>query len=751
MATHQVPLQPRKISGFTPVVACVNIRCVARHEAISMRRLSSHHGRHPAHLPGRSSATLMVRRQRIVAVVAFGMLAGRAAGALVRKVPGGGSFLDSAGTPPGDIAVAPFPTGPGVAAPLPTHKLFSSLFWRSLSTPLFFHPLAVQCESGGLGISAPTVVGAGEAIYGSYDRLMTLGVPGASSWSDCLLDRYADFSISIAFPAAGGGAGGSGSAAASGAVPLLRTTHVQGNPQMWALVAGTTATLSFRLAAAVFGSSSTPGVAGLGITTAGKSFGVFAPAGATFALGAAPSGSGSANTAMLTISLAAAAGDAANTPRYLSITLLPAATQALLDAAASVALSPVVETRVEWAVDRYTSQVTTVYHFGLGGVASVPVAPLTPGGTSTPQAQAAPATFAGLFPHQWRSAAATTPYIGVAFPSVRGPLKIARLSAMSPCPPLFALGAGYGPAAAAAAAAAATEPASASEPATSNTSVPSGSTATPVPVTADATSGWPPLLGCVSFTISQTYPGVLPYVPPVAHNSPLASSGSHSVAQLKMHVQAIPREGSDHAFGASDTYFLGKSLQRAANIIPMAQAAGLPAVAAQLMAWVNATLGNFLTVSGDGSGGDPALFWLDGRYGSLVGYPASFGSATELNDHYFHYGYLVGAAALLALRDPNGFPKAYGGMVDAVVAEIADHRRGGAAGRDGYPLGSRVQIAADALPPPLPYFRHFDIYAGHSWASGHANFVDGNNQESLTEGAATRRKLTLRYAALQSL
>ncbi len=33
----------------------------------------------------------------------------------------------------------------------------------------------------------------------------------------------------------------------------------------------------------------------------------------------------------------------------------------------------------------------------------------------------------------------------------------------------------------------------------------------------------------------------------------------------------------------------------------------------------------------------------------------------------------------------------------------------------------------------FPYLRCFDKYAGHSWASGDANFADGNNQESSSE------------------
>jgi endoglucanase Acf2 len=33
----------------------------------------------------------------------------------------------------------------------------------------------------------------------------------------------------------------------------------------------------------------------------------------------------------------------------------------------------------------------------------------------------------------------------------------------------------------------------------------------------------------------------------------------------------------------------------------------------------------------------------------------------------------------------------------------------------------------------FPFLRNFDPYAGHSWASGHARFGDGNNQESSSE------------------
>ena len=47
------------------------------------------------------------------------------------------------------------------------------------------------------------------------------------------------------------------------------------------------------------------------------------------------------------------------------------------------------------------------------------------------------------------------------------------------------------------------------------------------------------------------------------------------------------------------------------------------------------------------------LFCYNDRWGTLIGYPASYGSDTELNDHHFHYGYFVKAAAELARLDPD--------------------------------------------------------------------------------------------------
>ena len=50
-----------------------------------------------------------------------------------------------------------------------------------------------------------------------------------------------------------------------------------------------------------------------------------------------------------------------------------------------------------------------------------------------------------------------------------------------------------------------------------------------------------------------------------------------------------------------------------------------------------------------------------------------------MNDHHFHYGYWIRAAAEIALRDPAWIaPDKWGGMVELLIADIATTERGSA-------------------------------------------------------------------------
>ena len=203
-----------------------------------------------------------------------------------------------------------------------------------------------------------------------------------------------------------------------------------------------------------------------------------------------------------------------------------------------------------------------------------------------------------------------------------------------------------------------------------------------------------------SFESTSILPPLLPALPVLP---------SVDRAQLKRHL-ATDLGGTPQLTG--DTYWLGKQLGKWATLLPIAEQLGDQASAAECERRLKAALENFLSVRApDGRSKKSMLFAYEPNWGTLIGYPASFGSDQELNDHHFHYGYFLHAAAELARRDP-AWTKQWLPMIRLLARDIA---------------------SADRRDPLFPYLRCFDIYAGHSWASGHGRFGDGNNQESSSE------------------
>ncbi len=159
---------------------------------------------------------------------------------------------------------------------------------------------------------------------------------------------------------------------------------------------------------------------------------------------------------------------------------------------------------------------------------------------------------------------------------------------------------------------------------------------------------------------------------------------------------------------ASDTYFGGKHLYRAATLVVLGETLGADDVVADLRVRVADALREWTEPDGC-ERRDARCFVYDPQARSVIGRTPSFGS-DELNDHHFHYGYLLSAAGLLGADDP------------ALVEDLRPV------------LDLLVQDVAAALPSDaLPQLRTFDPYAGHAWASGTAPFADGNNQESASE------------------
>ncbi len=204
------------------------------------------------------------------------------------------------------------------------------------------------------------------------------------------------------------------------------------------------------------------------------------------------------------------------------------------------------------------------------------------------------------------------------------------------------------------------------------------------------------------FTTTTNLPSVLPSLPLTA---------SADRAKLR-ELLAADLAAKPQLHG--DTYWLGKQLGKWATMLPLAEQAGDAEAVAECDRRIRTALENFLTAtnaSGAPKGKGAGVFAYDLQWGTLIGYPPSYGSDDQLNDHHFHYGYFLRAAGELARRDPEWATK-WGEMLRLLVRDIASTDRN------------------DAM---FPFLRCFDPYAGHSWASGHAKFGDGNNNESSSE------------------
>ncbi|MFG6447372.1 glycosyl hydrolase [Roseateles sp. BYS180W] len=219
------------------------------------------------------------------------------------------------------------------------------------------------------------------------------------------------------------------------------------------------------------------------------------------------------------------------------------------------------------------------------------------------------------------------------------------------------------------------------------------------------------LLAAPQFSVQRRYSGFVPHWPKLAEGPRLAEFNEQFKRDLRRRRSLIPvRENPDD--WRVSVYWQGKGLTRVTQLAAIAEQQGdleareqLLAVAKERMAW-------WFSAQGKRS-----YFHYDKGLGTVVAYPDEFFAVEQMNDHHFHYGYWIRAAAEIALRDPAWAAQdQWGAMVQALVADIATAQRGRA---------------------DFPFLRNFDSYEGHSWAVGVGGAGSygqwGNNQESSSE------------------
>ena len=210
------------------------------------------------------------------------------------------------------------------------------------------------------------------------------------------------------------------------------------------------------------------------------------------------------------------------------------------------------------------------------------------------------------------------------------------------------------------------------------------------------------LLAASGFDVERAFHGVLPVLPTVeAGRGEVASYLRDEAGESDLFPKGLD--------GKKDTYWAGKSLGRVSTLAWLAHDLGDEKRVAKLVQALTRELDDWF------DGAPPQRFYYDARWGTLIGFPSGYQANTELNDHHFHYGYFVWAAATVAALDPGGGAKErWAPFVRTLIKDAAN---------------------TDDADARFPRLRSFDPYAGHSWASGPAMFDDGNNEESSSEDA----------------
>ena len=166
----------------------------------------------------------------------------------------------------------------------------------------------------------------------------------------------------------------------------------------------------------------------------------------------------------------------------------------------------------------------------------------------------------------------------------------------------------------------------------------------------------------------------------------------------------------DKAMLVPDPYGAGKELGAVGRLALIADELEEDDTAAAIRERLATKLEEWLS----GKGADQLQY--DPTYGGLVSSngladrAADFGGGWY-NDHHFHYGYFLYAAAAVGRKDSKWLTK-WAPAISHMIRDIAN---------------------PSAEDPLYPQHRFKDWYVGHSWASGIFPSASGRNQESVSE------------------
>jgi endoglucanase Acf2 len=203
-----------------------------------------------------------------------------------------------------------------------------------------------------------------------------------------------------------------------------------------------------------------------------------------------------------------------------------------------------------------------------------------------------------------------------------------------------------------------------------------------------------------SFTVEHTFKGILPTLPYLDNYSP-----GFDPSELNEKIAQIENDG---LATWTDSYNEGQVMNRLIQTARIADEMGNVIARDKVVKTIKERLEDWLKAE---SGEVAFIYFYNTAWSALIGYPAGHGQDSNLNDHHFHWGYFIHAAAFMEQFEP-GWSEEWGGMIDLLIRDAASPNRND---------------------DQFPYLRNFSPYAGHSWANGFATFPFGNDQESTSE------------------
>ena len=195
----------------------------------------------------------------------------------------------------------------------------------------------------------------------------------------------------------------------------------------------------------------------------------------------------------------------------------------------------------------------------------------------------------------------------------------------------------------------------------------------------------------------------------------------------------------DLSVQATDSYGFGKEVARLARLALIAHQTNYPTKVLQILAAIKTALSPWIPQNGSRLGKNPNPLYYDSQWGGLCtkngleSHDQDYGMGWY-NDHHFHFGYFIYAAAVylhlaaeLQEKDSKFAPLLIN-FTKELIRDIANPQTD-----DGY----------------FPDFRMMDWYLSHSLAAGIFPFGNGKNQESTSEAVNAWYGISLFGRALE--